>query len=334
MKTRIETTTSWRGWVWDGFKVILALGLLGYAISITDLSEITALGSRISPIWLVYTLLTFFMMTLLKALQYNFITGGKVEYFRVLGIVVIQNALSNFVATTAGIASYMTMMGAEKDVRLGKATLSFFIVKMADLIAVLILLVFSLIMSWPVPNSIWRVLLVICAIIISILLMFFSTIIFREQIVDLIRRIVLKLKIGHWHFVDQILALLGSLSKQNSSRIMKLLGISIGISLIYMSVTILWGYARLRTFSFVGDFGIVALITCILQLASWVPVFVFGGLGISESISVYFFGAFGFDRSNVAAVLIAVRVLIYLMNALTLLYLPLEKFFVRTKHLQ
>jgi len=334
MKTQVETTTSRRGWVWDGFKIILALGLLAHAISITDLRQITALGSRISPIWLVFTLVMFCVMTLLKALQYNFITGGKAGYFRVLGIVVVQNALANFVATTAGITSYVTMMGAEKDIRFGKATFSFLIVKMADLIAVLILLVFSLSLSWPVPNSIWRVLLVICAIIISVLLVFFATIIFRKWIVELVRKIIFRLQIGHWRFVNQLLELLGSLSEQNSSRIMKLLGTSIGISLIYMSITVLWGYARLRTFSFVVDFGIVVLITCILQLASWVPVFVFGGLGISESISVYFFSAFGFEQSSVAAVLIAVRVFIYLMNALTLFYLPMERFFTRTKPLQ
>jgi len=113
---------------------------------------------------------------------------------------------------------------------------------------------------------------------------------------------------------------------------MNLLKTSIGLSLIYMSITVLWGYARLRTFSFVVDFGIITLITCILQLASWVPIFVFGGLGISESISVYFFSAFGFEQSSVAAVLIAVRVLIYLMNALALFYLPIESFFTRTFH--
>ncbi len=331
MKVLLNNIVLMRNKIWDGFKIILALALLGYAISITDLHQITALGSRISPVWLMFTMVMFCVMTLLKALQYNFITGGKAGYFRVLGIVVVQNALSNFVATTAGIASYVTMMGTEKDIRFGKATFSFLIVKMADLIAVLILLVFSLSVSWPVPNSLWRVLLVICAIILSILLAFLATIIFRKGIMEFVRKVIFRLKIGHWRSVDQILELFSSFSEQNSSRIMKLLGVSIGLSLIYMSITVLWGYARLRTFSFIVDFGIVALITCILQLASWVPVFVFGGLGISESISVYFFSAFGFEQSSVAAVLIAVRVFIYLMNALTLFYLPMERFFTRTK---
>ncbi len=257
--------------------------------------QITEMGSHISLGWLGFTLLMFFLMTLLKALQYNFMTGRKVGYFRVLGIVVVQNAFSNFVATTAGVASYVALMGTEKDIRFGRATLSFLIVKMADLIAVLILMVFSLIVSWPAPNSIWRVLLVIVHVIISILFVFFRNYHFPGTDRGFGQEVVLWLKIGHWRFVDQIIALLESLSKQNSSRIIKLLGTSIGISLVYMSVTILWGYGRLRTFSFVADFEIVALIVCILQLASWVPVFVFGGLGISELISVYFYSAFGFD---------------------------------------
>ena len=334
MKKQSNSSVKIRDRIWDGFKIILAIGLLWYAIAQTDLDQIAGLVHQISPVWLTITLILFFMMTLLKALQYNLVTGGKAGYFRVLRIVIAQNAIANFVTTTAGVASYVTMMGAQKDIRFVRATFSFLIVKMADLIAVLILMTLSLIWAWPVPESIKGVLVVICAVILFILLLFFVSIAFRKNVVRFFQQVTYMLKLDRWLPVDQFLGTLVALSEQDSYRIVKLISASTGISLIYISATVLWGYARLRTFSFMVDFGIAALLTCVLQLASWLPVFVFGGLGISESISVYFFRNFGFDPFYAAAVLVGVRVFIYLMNALMLFYVPLERFLINKKPLQ
>ena len=44
-------------------------------------------------------------VTALKALQYYVLLGRRVRYLDVLNVVVVQNSVSNFVATGAGIAS-------------------------------------------------------------------------------------------------------------------------------------------------------------------------------------------------------------------------------------
>jgi uncharacterized protein (TIRG00374 family) len=324
MNKKTGDTNSTRSWIWQVFKVILAVGLLGYVITRTNFQQITSMGGRVSFVWLALNFIILIMLAVLKALQYHYITGRRAGYFRVLGIVVVQNALTNLVASTAGIASYITMMGMEKEIRFARATVSFLVVKLADLIAVFILLFASYLWLQPIPDTVWRLLLIICGITLLVLFIFFAALIFRKRFVDLLKAILRVIKIDHWRLVSQTLDLLTSLSEDDLSRILKMLAGSVGFSLVYMTLTLLWGYARLQTFSLFIDFGVVALVTCLLQLASWVPVFILGGLGISESIAIYFYDAFGYNQSEVAAVLLVARLVFYLMNALMLLYIPLE----------
>ena len=65
-----------------------------------------------------------------------------------LSIVVIQNAITNFIATGAGIASYLTMFTVDEGVRLRRAAATFMIAKIGDLIVVWSLLLISSIFVW------------------------------------------------------------------------------------------------------------------------------------------------------------------------------------------
>ena len=58
------------------------------------------------------------------------------------------------------------------------------------------------------------------------------------------------------------------------------------------------------------------------KILSIVPIQVFGGLGVSEAASLVLFGLFGFVESELAAVLIGMRILFTLTNLAALLYLP------------
>ena len=56
--------------LWNIAKIILALILVWFVLSKTDLAQLYALRERISLPWLALTLLLYFSLTLLKALQY------------------------------------------------------------------------------------------------------------------------------------------------------------------------------------------------------------------------------------------------------------------------
>jgi uncharacterized membrane protein YbhN (UPF0104 family) len=145
--------------------------------------------------------------------------------------------------------------------------------------------------------------------------------------VDLLARLSSSLKLERFGLVRRGMDFLRSLAEQDQGRALRMIGAGTLYSLVYMVVIMLWTYARLRTFSLSLDMGAITFAGSILQIASWVPVYVFGGLGISETLSVYLYGLFGVDKAEIAAILLAGRLIFYLMSAATLLYLPAQALF-------
>ena len=318
--------------LWDILKISLALILLGYVVSKTDFNQLLLLKEQFSWGWFWITFVLFSFMIVIKAMQYHILLGKRLPYPRVMEIIILQNALMNFVATAAGIASYLTILGLEKDVKLGRATVSFVIVKMGDLIAVLLLFLLSVFFIGPLPLLAMRIALTIVVFALLILVFFFSIILFRHRFVNLVRKLALRLKLDQLDVIQSGSNYFDSIAGYEPKKIFRLIITAILLSLIYMGLTMAWGYARLRMFSLVIEVEIVMFVFSLLQIASWVPVYVLGGLGISETLSVYLFGIFGESEVELAAVLIGVRLIIYLLNAFSLLYLPVNTL-VRSKRL-
>ena len=66
-----------------------------------------------------------------------------------------------------------------------------------------------------------------------------------------------------------------------------------------------------------------------IQLISWIPIQVFGGLGVAETSQVYLYGLFGIPATQMATVSVGLRVILYLFNLISLLYLPSQTLFRR-----
>ena len=121
--------------------------------------------------------------------------------------------------------------------------------------------------------------------------------------------------------------LLASLAEQEHGFVFRMVGTGIAFSLIYMTVTMLWLYASLQTFSFEIQFLQVVFVNIFMQLISYLPIQVFGGLGVNETTSLYLYGIFNFPQTELAAILIGTRLLFYLTNLVVLLYLPVHTLF-------
>jgi len=103
----------------------------------------------------------YFTLTLLKSLQYYFLIGRRVDYPQVLNIVVVQNAISNFIATGAGIASYLALFRVEQGVKLSRAALAFVLAKVGDLISIWLFLLVTSILVWQQVDA-FHQLIIIC----------------------------------------------------------------------------------------------------------------------------------------------------------------------------
>ena len=316
--------------LWVFIKIIFSLGLLAYIFTQTNYEQLISLKYRFSWGWFIVTALVFFVMLLIKTYQYYVFIGRKLGYFHLLEIVIIQNLLMNFVATAAGIASYLTMLGVEEDVRFGKATESFVLVKIGDVVAVSLYLLFSLVFIRPLPTDALPIVVIVASASLGFLLLLLTSVIFREKFLSLLKMVVKFFRISRLGLVQKSFGYLEKLVAYSRIELLRIIGHASLISLIYMGVTMFWGYARFRNFSLHLDVFTVIFIISLLQFASWVPIYIFGGLGLSEGMYIYLLGIFSPESTALAAILIGMRVVIYLLNASTLLYLPIRAAFQRS----
>ncbi len=312
--------------LWNIFKIILAVVLVGYVLSRTDLTQLFALRERISLPWLAVVILLYFTLTLLKSLQYYFLIGRRVDYPQVLNIVVVQNAISNFIATGAGIASYFALFRVEQGVKLSRAALAFVLAKVGDLISIWLFLLVTSILAWQQVDAFHQLIFILLGVIGGAILVFFLAIFLRQKFVSLLQTIVDRMRLNRLSFVTKGMDIMQSLAEQEHGFVFRMVGTGILFSLIYMTVTMMWIYAGFQTFTFAIGVLPVVFVNVFMQLVSYLPIQVFGGLGVNETTSLYLYSFFNLPQaqSELAAILIAARLLFYVTNLLVLLYLPLH----------
>lgn len=310
--------------LWNILKIILALVLVAFVLSRTNLTHLFALRERISLPWLAAGSILYFILTLLKALQYYFLIGRRVDYPQVLNIVVIQNAISNFIATGAGIASYFALFRVEQGVKVSRAALAFVLAKVGDLISIWLFLLVTSILVWQQVTAFHQLIFILLSAIGSVILVFFLIIFLRQKFVSLLQAIVDRIKLSRLGLVNQSMDIMRSLAGQEHGFVFRMVGMGIIFSLLYMSVTMMWIYAGFQTFTFAIGVLPVIFVNVFMQLVSYLPIQAFGGLGVNETTMLYLYSFFNFPQAELAAVLIAVRLLFYITNLLVLLYLPLH----------
>lgn len=234
--------------IWNIFKYILAVLLVWFVFSKTSVNDIIDLFRRVSFLWLVISFVLFFLMTMMKAMQYYILSGRQAPYPRVLSIVVVQNAITNFIATGAGIASYLTMFTVDEGVRLRRASATFVIAKIGDLVVVWFML---LVAGFLLRNSISGLGIATLTVLIVIPLAigaFVALIVLRQKFVEAIRTLADRLQLERFSFTQRGLEVLQFLAEQNGMMVLRLIQTAIICSLVYMALTMAWVYASLRAF--------------------------------------------------------------------------------------
>ena len=316
--------------LWDITKFLLALSLVVFVIKKTDFIYISLLSERLSWTWLTLRVMFFFLLILIKAFQYYALIGN-VRYQNVLNIVIWQNAISNFIANSAGIASYMTLLKTQQKVKVTRSGVIFIITKLGDLLAICFYLGLSSILVWTQIQPLhWLTVLLITSIL-SVLGVFFVTVLWRERFVFLIEQVLSWFQLERVSFITRGLDILHSLSKEDKKPIVDMLKTSIFLSFIYMTASMFFAYTSMMLFNIKIGIWPIIYVASLRQLVSFIPIQVLGGLGVSEVTSVYLYSFFGLDQGEISAVMIGLRALFYIMNALILLYLPFGALIQRYK---
>ena len=317
--------------LWNILKIALALGLVAYVLSRSDLPSLRSTLQNVSLFWLVVAGVLYFSLTLLKALQYFVLMRGRLTYPQVLNVTIWQNAVSNFFLAGAGIAAYITMTRLEHEVKVGRSVTIFLLTKIGDLIAIWVALLVASALVWSEIGRLQTPVLVLIAGIGSVILVFFLTILFRQRFISLLEKILDGLKLSRIKFMGQGIEYLKSLAGMEQSTVLSTLGLLLLYSFLYLVVTIVCTYINFLIFHLRLDASAVLFVTVLIQLVSYFPVSVFGGLGISETSALYFWSFFEMPEHVLAPVLIGVRVVFYLFNLIPLIYLPAYSAWIKPK---
>jgi uncharacterized membrane protein YbhN (UPF0104 family) len=124
---------------------------------------------------------------------------------------------------------------------------------------------------------------------------------------------------------------LQGLASMDRNKVLATFGMLLLYSFLYLAVTIWFVYANLAIFHLQPHVSAVMFVSVLIQLVSYFPVGVFGGLGITETSALYFWSFFDISQELLAPALIGIRIIFYLFNLIPLIYLPLYSAFLKPK---
>src|SRR5918993_556586 len=317
--------------LWNFLKITLAFGLVIYVLSKSDLPTLLSTLQNASLFWLLISGVLYFLLTLLKALQYSVLMPGRLTYPQILNVIIWQNAISNFFLAGAGIAAYITMTRLEHEVKVSRSVTIFLLTKVGDLIAIWVGLLIASNLVWSDIGLLQAPVILLILGIGIVILLFFLTIFLRQRFVSVLDSVLERLKIARIKFIESGMNYLRSLAGMEQNKVLTTFGLLVVYSFLYLAVTIACSYTNLAIFHLRPDIFAVIFVSVLIQLVSYFPVSVFGGLGITETSALYFWSFFEIPQDILAPALIGIRVVFYLLNLIPLIYLPAYSAWIKPK---
>lgn len=319
------------GAIWNLVKILIAVVLVWYVFSRTDFNEFLALREQIVVFYLIATFLFYVILTLLKASKYQVLLQQNTEYLRVLNVVVLQNAISNFFANSIGIASYLTMLKVEENVKVGKSSLVFLIIKIGDLFAVWLVMLVCGVIYWDRIAALRQAYVVAELLIGMGLALFFAVLFFRMFFASSFSSHLEKLGLTRFSFIRQGIQAVQTFAETDQKTMVRTVSLAFGLSLFYYFFTLIWQVVSMYTFGFNAQVWVIVFVSGILQLFSMLPINIFGGIGITEATAFYLYPLFGVNQDELALILLGWRILYYLTNLFVLIYLPIYTLFIERR---
>lgn len=314
--------------IWNVVKILIAIVLVGYVFSRTNLDEFLSLHEQILPAYLIATFILYACLTAFKAFMYHVLLQQDTQYLRVLNVVVLQNAVSNFFAAGAGLASYLAMLKVEENVKMGRAGLVFLIIKIGDLLAVWLVMLACGLLYWNQISNLHQTFVFVEAIIGAGLLLFFGMLFFRAPFIYAVSRFMGRFGLTRFSVLRQGIQGFEALVEMDPKNVSLIVFNAFWISFFYYLLTLAWMVASMYAFNFQAEAWVIIFVSGILQLFSMIPINIFGGLGVAEATSLYLYPLFGVDKNELLPILLGWRILYYLTNLFVLIYLPVYTIFI------
>lgn len=316
---------------WELIKIFLAISLFVLIISGINLNDLINLFRNVSPIWLIASFVVYFLMSMTKALQYYVLIGGRITYPRMLYIVTVQNIVSNFIANSAGIASYLATLKLEEGIKFSRAAIVFVITKVMDVFLIGLFLGVSSVILWSHIQDLQPVIILLLLGISLLVSLFLATLLFRKSFVRVVESVLRTFRVLEFPLIQRGVESLKALAEQEHKSVLQMVLQAFCLSSLYFFLVLVLSFISYRLFSIPFGMWVIIFVSCLLQLISLVPISVFGGLGVNEISLVYLYGFFGLSQSVIPAIAVGIRVLSYLSSISGLWYLPAFTYFTHHK---
>lgn len=300
-------------------KVILAGGLLAYVISQLRWSDLAAVWLRSQVVWVVPTFCLYALLLWVMARRAWHLVGTQVPFTAILGATILQNVLSNLVATFAGMVSYITLLRAQSRVDVTRGVGSVLLARWGDLVALFPTLIVSAGLVWGRLGLLQAVMVLLLFGIGSLVILILAVSVGRRTLVERLSRVLSpfqnrKIYRRGFAFLEQVAAL-------DPDYIRRLMWQSSAFSFVVLVLNVSFNLSAAQVLGISLDPPALAFVFLFLLTLSYIPIGILGNLGIFEFSTTFVLGIFGLAWKEALAVAIGMRLVMYLANGMSLFFL-------------
>jgi len=299
--------------IWQILKLVTAFGLIGAIISQVHLESIAALWQRSSVAWFLLSILAFYAVLWSTARRYWILIGTKISFHDLLLVVLYQNIMGNLITSAAGSAWYVGVLRDKHNVQITNGLQSLLLARFGDLLVVLVSLSFATLAVWRQIPTLHVVVTVAIFLLVAVALIFLLSFIFRRRLVGIVGRIVDKFHLHQKAYVRRIFAGFIEFSNEEIESRLRI-GAFVGYSVLILATMLVFAYSSLQIFGVHIEIWPIIFVVTLTQVISFVPVQVFGGLGLYDFTYLYLYGLFVVEHFEFATVVVGLRICFYLAN--------------------
>lgn len=310
--------------LWNLLKAAIAIGLAAYVFTRVNIEDLIRAWQQISPAWLLAEILIFGLMVWAMARRYWVLIAKQTTFRQLLGLVVVQTAIGNLVATSAGAASYVLLLRGRHQVNLTQGIGSIILARIYDLVVLIVALALSGWMVWEKVVGLRWLIASLLAIMLCVTLLLPVAYVIRRPLVGASRGLAERSKLDRFAFVTRFIRSLESFAEQDMAEA-RASAVEVGLfSVLILGLNIALAYCSVQLFAIpIGIWPIIFMLA-LTQIVGLIPIQVSGGLGVFDVTLLYLYGLFGFAQAQIAPAIIGWRVISYAINLLLLSYLPIE----------
>lgn len=315
--------------VWNAAKIALALLLIGFVVHQVRVDDLVDMIVHTSLTWLLLGCLFYCGTTWFLAVRYWLLIERQVSLFRLLAVVVVQNAITNFAAGGLGAVSYVAVLRGEHELPMRRGVVSLLFAKVGDLVALFLALAASSYFLWTQIDPLHLVVLALLLFLALGLVVLLLAILCRDRLGNLACSLGARLEYKTSPLLAKIQSFLSELASLGTDTLCSCMSSLLWSSCLVTVCSAFWIYCIVQAFAIPLGWGQVVFVVSLTLLMSIVPVQVLGGLGVYEVTSIYLYGLFGVASSEAAALVVGIRILLSVLTLVSLLYLPAMSCFER-----